>query len=258
MGIVNVTPDSFSDGGSFLDTERAVVHAERLISEGADIIDIGGESSRPGARPVSGEEEIRRVIPVIEKIRQRSPIPISIDTTKSEVARAAIEVGANMINDISAMTHDPCMIGLAADPDISFCLVHMQGNPQTMQKQPLYTHVVKEVKAYLRERIDAIHRAGIGLDRILIDPGIGFGKRLEDNIELIKNLKEFQQLHLPILLGTSRKSFIDALLGGCPPNDRLEGTLASIAATCQKGVLFYRVHDVKAAKRFITIYKALM
>lgn len=256
MGILNVTPDSFSDGGKFLSLEEAVVQAKKMIKEGADIIDVGGESSRPGAEPVSPEGELRRVIPVIQKIREQSDISISIDTTKSIVAAQAIEAGATMINDISAGTVDPEMFSVAAQYRVPICLMHMKGKPQTMQENPYYEDVVGEVKEYLRERIAAAMDFGIKKEKILIDPGIGFGKRVEDNLALLKNLDQFQDLGCPILIGTSRKSFIGEITGA-EVDQRLPGSLASLGFAYQKGASIFRVHDVAETKQFLQVLKAV-
>lgn len=254
MGILNVTPDSFSDGGLFADPARGVARALQMIEEGADVIDIGGESTRPGAEPVSAEEEIRRVVPVIGTIRKQSEIPISIDTMKSQVAARALEAGATMINDISAGHFDPEMIPLAAKREVPICLMHMQGEPRTMQKNPHYDDVVAEVKTFLRERIEECLEAGITKEKIIIDPGIGFGKRLEDNLRLLKELGQFQDLGCPILIGTSRKSFIGQLTGA-KVEERLPGTLASIAIALQNGASIFRVHDVAAVRQFLNVFR---
>lgn len=267
MGILNVTPDSFSDGGEFIDPNKAVAKALQMAEDGADIIDIGGESSRPGSKPVSAEEELRRVIPVIEAIRSGCPtlvgeIAISIDTTKSVVAAEAIEAGANMINDISAGTFDSEMFTVAARADVPICIMHMRGNPKTMQSGDIhYDDVVGEICEYLEERISAAVKAGIKRENIIIDPGIGFGKTVEHNVTILKELKRFQALECPVLIGTSRKSFIDHLLAnGCPTlvgssnaKERLEGTLATIGIAVQNGANIVRVHDVAETCRFWTI-----
>ena len=256
MGILNVTPDSFSDGGIFLDPKKAVEHALQMVEEGADIIDIGGESSRPGAQSVSVDEELRRVLPVIRELRKQSKISISIDTTKSVVAAQAIEAGATMINDISAGRFDPEMFSVAAKANVPICLMHMKGTPQNMQKDPHYDDAVAEVKLFLKERIEAAKKAGVGQKQIIIDVGIGFGKRVEDNVALLKNLDQLQNLGCPILIGTSRKSFIGALTGA-EVKDRLPGNLASLAIAIQKGASIARVHDVGATKQFLQVLTSL-
>ncbi|MFH1829355.1 MAG: dihydropteroate synthase [Pseudomonadota bacterium] len=257
MGIVNVTPDSFSDGGKFLDGSKAVEHALQLAKEGADIIDIGGESTRPGALPVSTDDELARVIPVIEGIRRKSGIPISIDTTKSAVAKAALHAGANMINDISAGRFDPEMFSLAAHTQVPICLMHMKGTPSTMQKDPHYDDVMVEIISFLKESIELAEKVGVKREMIMVDPGIGFGKTVEDNLIILKRLGELKKLGVPIVIGTSRKSFIGKVLDVDIEN-RLEGTLATLAASIQARAKVLRVHDVAAAKRFVTMYLACL
>lgn len=256
MGILNVTPDSFSDGGVFLAPDDAVERALQIEKEGADIIDIGGESSRPGSKPVSVEEELQRVIPVIQELRRQSQIAISIDTTKSLVAARALEAGATMINDISAGLGDPEMFAVAAQFKVPICLMHMQGTPRTMQTDPHYENVVEEVKVFLVKRIAAAVQAGIAKEKTIIDPGIGFGKRLEDNIALLQHCDRFSELGCPILIGASRKSFIGQITGA-PVQDRLPGSLAAIAIAAQKGAQIFRVHDVAATKNFLLVFSVL-
>lgn len=253
MGIVNTTPDSFSDGGLHLNPESAIVHALRLSEEGADMIDVGGESTRPGARPVGVDEELSRVMPVIEGIRARSEVPISIDTSKSGVARRALEAGADMINDISAGRSDDGMYAVAAETGVPICLMHMKGTPRTMQVAPAYDDLMGEITEYLRRAIDAACRAGVRRGSIIVDPGIGFGKTARDNLTIIKRLSELCALGAPILIGTSRKSFIGKMLD-VDVDNRLEGTLATLAASIDRGAAILRVHDVAAAKGFVTMY----
>lgn len=259
MGILNVTPDSFSDGGQFFSFESALERVRQLIREGADIIDIGGESTRPGAQPVSEDEELRRVIPVIRAIRKESAVPISIDTYKASVAEAALEAGANVINDISALRFDPRMAQVVAQACVPVVLMHMLGEPRTMQQKPVYTDVVREIKEFLAERI-AFARAH-GIEKIIIDPGIGFGKTVEHNIEILRRLGELRELGCPILIGTSRKSFIGKLGGTeenpLPIHERLEGTIASNVIAVLKGAQIVRVHDVAAMKKSLTIVDAV-
>jgi dihydropteroate synthase len=259
MGILNVTPDSFSDGGRFFALERAVEHARRLTAEGADILDIGGESSRPGAQPVPEEEELRRVVPVIRAIRQESAVPISVDTYKAAVAEAALEAGANIVNDISALRFDPRMVTVVARARVPVVLMHMLGEPRTMQQNPVYTDVVREIKEFLAERI-AFARAH-GIERILIDPGIGFGKTVEHNIEILRRLGELRGLGCPLLIGTSRKSFIGRLgsttAEPLPIHERLEGTIASTVIAVLNGAQIVRVHDVASMKRALAIVDAV-
>ena len=249
MGVLNVTPDSFSDGGQFYSLDRAVAHAEQMIAEGADIIDIGGESTRPGSAFVSEEEELLRVIPVIEKLATPTSVPISIDTTKSSVARAALVAGAEIVNDISALRFDPLIADEAARAGAGLVLMHSRGTPKTMQQLPPVEDIMNEVIEGLRESIAVAQRHGVATESIAIDPGIGFGKTAAQNVELIANLDQLADefAEFPLLIGTSRKSFIGKLLDGAAADERLYGTVASIAASVLKGVHIVRVHDVKAA-----------
>lgn len=256
MGVVNVTPDSFSDGGSYLDPDAAVAHALRLEAEGADILDIGGESTRPGARPVDAAEELRRVAPVVERLRGRLRTPISIDTTKAAVAEAALAAGAEIINDVSALTADPRMIELAVQSRCGVCIMHMRGTPQTMQHDPQYGDVVEEVFTYLRNARDRLIAAGVDGTRIAIDPGIGFGKTLEHNLALLRGLERFQSLGCPLVVGPSRKRFIGEVLGDLRA-DRTAGTLGVCAALAGRGVDVLRVHDVGAVAQMLTLYRAV-
>jgi len=253
MGIVNVTPDSFSDGGQFYHPEKAIIHAMQLINDGADIIDIGGESSRPGANHVLLQEELERTIPVIQKIRQTSPDTlISIDTYKSEVAIQAIEAGANMINDISGLTMDETMPNIAADLGVPIVIMHMQGTPANMQIKPRYKDLILDITSFFSDQIKLANTAGIEMAHIILDPGIGFGKTIDHNFQLIQNLNEFCKLGYPILIGPSRKSFIGTTLD-LPTEDRLEGTSAVVTAGIMNGARIVRVHDVKEIKRVVTI-----
>jgi len=256
MGILNVTPDSFSDGGLHYGLEDAVTHALEMAEAGADIIDVGGESTRPGSEPVPLKEELRRVIPVIKAIREESDIPISIDTYKAEVAEEALLAGADMINDISALRFDEEMKDLLAKFQVPVVLMHMQGTPKTMQENPTYTDVVAEISAFFKERIATAVEAGISEDNIIIDPGIGFGKRLEHNLEIIRRLAELKSLGRPILLGTSRKSFIGQITKA-PVAERLEGTIASTIIGIMNGADLVRVHDVRQVKRAVEIADAV-
>ena len=249
IGVLNVTPDSFSDGNEFFNPEEAVEHAHRLIDEGADIIDIGGESTRPGAEEIDVQTEIQRVIPIIEKLSGK--VPISIDTYKAEVAEAAIQAGASIINDISALRFDKSMINvLKRYKHIPIILIHMQGTPRTMQKNPFYEDTIKEILSFLKERIDFCISNGISMERILIDPGIGFGKRHSDNLLILKKLKEFHCLNVPIVLGASRKSFIGRIYDSTP-KERLAGSLAATALAFQHNIHFVRVHEVKEHKQLL-------
>jgi dihydropteroate synthase len=243
MAVVNVTPDSFSDGGHYYDSDAAYYHANNLISEGADVLDIGGESSRPGADPVSEEEELARVIPVIERIRKDSDIIISVDTYKANVARKALEAGANWINDISGLRYDPEMEILAKTQNCPVVLMHMQGTPETMQKNPGYKNVITEILGFFQERID--HLKDRHISKIILDPGIGFGKRLEDNINIIKHLGLFKQFGYPVMIGTSRKSFIGQITGK-DVNERTAGTIATQILALQNGAAVIRTHEVSA------------
>jgi dihydropteroate synthase len=249
MGILNVTPDSFSDGGSFLHKDVAVERALAMESDGADIIDVGGESTRPGAEKVSVKEEIQRVVPVIEEITKRVHVPVSIDTYKAAVAEAAVLAGASMINDISGLRFDPRMPSIAASHKIPVVIMHIKGTPENMQKNPVYKSLVPEIMDYLREGIDIAVQAGIPEDRIILDPGIGFGKTVEHNLEIIKRLNEFEGLEKPVLLGHSRKSFIGRVLDDLPVTDRLEGTAAAASIGIFNGANIIRVHDVKEMVR---------
>lgn len=257
MGIVNVTPDSFSDGGLYSDRDKAVKRGLELVEEGSDIIDIGGESTRPGSETISVKEELRRVIPVISALREKTDALISIDTTKSEVAQAAVEEGADIINDISAFRFDKKMFSLAAQNEVAIIIMHMKGTPKTMQIQPSYDDLLSEVKSFLKERIGAAQTQGIKKDKIIVDPGIGFGKRVEDNLSLINNLNALEELERPILVGVSRKSFIGKILN-LPPSERLEGTIASAVLSIAHGAHILRIHEVKSVKRAIFIAESIM
>ena len=256
MGILNVTPDSFSDGGKFLGFQNAVDQGMKMIQEGADIIDVGGESTRPGSDPVSLEEELSRVIPVISSLAQKTEVPISIDTYKSEVAGRALEAGAQMINDISALRFDPEMKKVVSESKVPIVLMHIKGTPKDMQKDPSYDDVIGEVRDYLRDSLGIAQRVGIAKDRIIIDPGIGFGKRLEDNLNILKKLREFSILGCPILIGCSRKAFIGRILD-LPVQERLEGSLAALAVAVMNGANIVRVHDVKESKRVAGLVDAV-
>ncbi len=245
MGIVNVTPDSFSDGGRFLDTGRAVEHALKLISEGADILDIGGESTRPGAEPVEAAEELRRVLPVIRAVRSETKTLISIDTMKASVARAAVEAGADIINDVTGLRGDPAMLRTACECDAGLVIMHMSGTPQTMQKLPQYDDVVREVQTYFEARLHSLENAGISRERIVLDPGFGFGKTLGHNISLMRSLPELSVSGRPILVGVSRKSMIGRLLESEELEDRDWPTVALTAHARELGARVVRVHDVK-------------
>lgn len=256
MGILNVTPDSFSDGGKYLDPDRAVERALEMEREGADIIDIGGESTRPGSDMISVDEELRRVRPVLEEVCDKVSIPVSIDTYKSKVAKVAIDLGVDMINDISALRFDPDMADLVREHDLPIVLMHMKGTPKDMQINPFYDDVVHEIISFLQERKSFAISKGIDEEKIIVDPGIGFGKRtgrgIEDNCEIIRRLRELKVLGNPILIGPSRKTFIGNVCGDgkqLPVDERLEGTLAAVAISVVNGADIVRVHDVKEVKR---------
>ena len=257
MGILNVTPDSFSDGGMFLDPGNAISHGIELASQGADIIDIGGESTRPGAKPLPPDEELRRVIPVIEGLSGKIDIPISIDTYKSLIAEKAIEAGAEMINDISGLHFDPKMADIAAKHDVPVAVMHIKGTPEIMQLDVHYDCLLTEIMEYLEESTEIAERAGVDERQIIIDPGIGFGKSVEDNLRIISRLTEFKSLGKPIMLGLSRKSFIGKILNA-EVDQRAEGTLASISAAIMNGANILRVHDVAPARKAAQMADAIL
>jgi dihydropteroate synthase len=256
MGILNVTPDSFSDGGRYVDRSAALAQARRMIAEGATIIDVGGESTRPGAVLVTAEEEIARVVPVIEAIRAEYDVVVSIDTSKPEVILAAVASGAELINDIRALT-EPTALQAAAQTTAAVCLMHMQGQPATMQQAPRYGDVMQEVIEFLANRVTACVQAGIGRDRLLIDPGIGFGKTLEHNLSLLAHLPALQSIRLPVLIGVSRKSMIGAILGSRQVDQRLYGGLALVVSSVLAGVRVIRTHDVAATCDAVRVAVAL-
>jgi len=253
MGVVNVTPDSFSDGGRFFDAESAIAHAHCLLEEGADIVDIGGESSRPGALPVSAKEELDRVLPVLHGLRDLKK-PISVDTRRPEVMQEALKAGASMINDIDALAA-PGALEVVAASQCAVCLMHKKGEPATMQQAPHYDDVVGEVKAFLKNRIEACENAGIGRDRIVADPGFGFGKTLQHNFALLRNLSELSSLQVPIAVGWSRKSSLGKITGR-PAEERLPGSLAMALLSLQAGATILRVHDVKETRDVIAVWQA--
>jgi len=254
MGIVNVTPDSFSDGGRYFDIDSAIGRAEQLVTDGADILDIGGESTRPGADALPLDEEIRRVVPVIEGLASRIDVPISIDTYKAPVARAALNAGATIVNDITGLTADPEMVSVITEHNATVVVMHMAGTPKTMQMNPSYQDVVREVCEFLQGQAALAERAGV--KQIIVDPGIGFGKNLEHNLELMRNLKSATPVGFPILVGPSRKSFIGKILD-LGVDERLEGTAAAVAACIIRGAHIVRVHDVKEMKRVALVADAL-
>ena len=255
MGIINVTPDSFSDGGRYLSTQQAITHGKALIAEGADILDIGGESTRPGSQQVSIDEELKRVIPVLEAL-VHSHIPISIDTSKPEVMKRAIASGAFMINDVNALRSPGALEAVAQNDHVRVCLMHMQGTPQNMQENPQYRNIVTEVKNFLQQRIQAAKAAGISQDRLVIDPGFGFGKTLQHNYTLLNQLHELTTLGVPVLAGLSRKSMLGAITGNAVDH-RIHESIAATLLAVVKGAKIVRVHDVKASEEALAIYHAM-
>jgi len=255
MGVVNVTPDSFSDGGEFLDPEAAIAHGEELVRDGAEILDVGGESTRPGAEEVGAEEEMARVLPVVEGLA--GVATVSIDTSKAVVAEAALDAGASIVNDVTALRGDPEMGGLCAERGATLILMHMRGDPRTMQEDPRYDDVVDEVKEFLAERVEVAVAAGVDEERIWVDPGIGFGKTLEHNLELLRRLGELRSLGRPLVVGTSRKSFI-AGVDDAPVGQRLGGTIASSILAAAEGADVLRVHDVTETAQAVRVADAIL
>jgi dihydropteroate synthase len=265
MGTLNVTPDSFSDGGKYFSIDSAVNHAILMEKEGANIIDIGGESTRPGAKPVSLDEEINRVIPVLEELVKKIKVPISIDTYKSKIAKKALEVGANMINDITSLQGDKLLASIIAEYEVPVCLMHMKGSPRNMQINPVYDDVIKEITSFLKKRADYAISCNIKKENIIIDPGLGFGKRtgkgIEDNCEILKRLAELKKLGYPMLVGASRKTFIGNICGGkkpLPVEERLEGSLAAACIAVANGADIIRVHDIKETRRCIDLIDCII
>ncbi len=258
MGVLNITPDSFYDGGRFYARDVAVEHALRMAEEGADIVDVGGESTRPYADITPVEEELARVLPVIRGVRTRSNICISIDTYKARVAKEAVDAGADMINDVSGLTFDEKMGDVAARSGVPVVIMHTKGTPKEMQVNPWYEDVIREIKDFFIERIESAARCGISQENMILDPGIGFGKRLEDNLRIIKELRRFKELGKPVLIGTSMKAFIGKLAGSPDFEERVEGTLASVALSLWNGADIVRVHDVKKARKVATLVQAVM
>jgi len=256
MGILNITPDSFSDGGMYVDFNKALKRADQMIEEGVDIIDIGGESTRPGSEAVSVDEELKRITPIIEAIKKMSDIAISIDTYKPEVMKEAIDMDVAMINDIYAM-QKPHAIDLIKKSNVGICLMHMQGSPKTMQLNPNYKNVVSEVRSFLEERANLIVNAGIDKSRIIVDPGFGFGKTFEHNIDLLQNIESFKSLNFPILVGLSRKSFIRKILNG-EHDDHLSGSISAAILSVLKGTKILRVHDVKETQSALKIINEVL
>lgn len=257
MGVLNVTPDSFSDGGYFYSFDQAVDRARQMVEEGADIIDVGGESSRPGSEPMAVEEELERVLPVVERLVEELSVPVSVDTVKSQVAERALEVGAHMVNDISGLKYDPEMGSVVSSYDVPLILMHIKGRPKDMQANPVYEDLLSEIFSSLQESARRALQAGVRQESIVIDPGIGFGKTVEHNLEILKRLREFTSMGYSLLVGTSRKSFIGKVLD-LPVDDRLEGSLAAVAVSILNGAHILRVHDVKPTVRAARLVDAIM
>lgn len=256
MGVLNVTPDSFSDGGRYVDPDAAVAHALSMVEQGADVLDIGAESSQPGAVPIDEEEERRRLIPVVRAVCRRTTVPVSVDTTKASIAQEALDVGAALINDISALRFDARMGDVVAKSGAGLILMHMQGTPQTMQRAAQYTDVVEEVRQFLKARLEAAREAGIQAERILLDPGIGFGKNCQHNVVLLDRLDAFHTLGRPLVIGVSRKAFIGKILGR-PVGERLMGTAGAVAVAVMKGARMVRVHDVAPIRDVVKMVEAI-
>ena len=259
VGILNITPDSFSDGGDFLDPDAAAEHAATMLDEGADILDVGGESTRPGSDPVSQEEEIQRVIPVLERILSVRPeAVISVDTYRSGTATAALEAGASLVNDVTALRGDPRIASVIQEAACPVILMHMQGEPKTMQKDPHYEDVVREVRDFLAERAEYVVAAGIRPENVILDPGIGFGKNLDHNLDLLRNLDAIVDLGFPVLIGASRKSFMEKITGVQEARDRVSGTVATTVLAYERGATFFRVHDVRANREALAVAEAVL
>lgn len=256
MGVVNVTPDSFSDGGDFLDSSLAIQHGLKLSDDGADILDVGGESTRPGSAPVSIEEELARVIPVIQGLAGEDKL-VSIDTRHAEVMRQAISAGAKIVNDVTALTGDPDSMNVCADTGVDVVIMHMQGEPQTMQDNPTYDDAATDIMAYLRERVSIMEAAGIGRDKIAVDPGIGFGKNLDHNLRVLSKLGDYADINLPVLLGVSRKSFISKIDRDVPAKERMAGSVSAAIAGYMRGVRLFRVHDVAETRQALAVWDAI-
>ncbi len=258
MGVLNVTPDSFSDGGLFYSREAAVQQAEKMIHDGADILDIGGESSRPGAEQVSLDEELTRILPIIKDIKKKFPIPLSIDTYKAAVAREALNLGVEIINDITGLRYDSEMKSLVAESGAGIVIMHMQGTPQTMQKDPFYEDVVGEIAVFLKRQIDEAVTAGIGHEQIVVDPGIGFGKTKQHNLDILANLNIIKDhCNRPILVGASRKRFIGYILDGLPTEERIYGSVAAALSAVSSGAAIVRVHDVLATRQALRVFEEI-
>ena len=259
MGILNVTPDSFSDGGKFNELDAAMRQAETMVAEGADIIDIGGESTRPGAAAVSVQQELDRVIPLVEKLSRQLEIPVSVDTNKAQVMSESVRAGAGMINDVMALQNEGALQAAALlDSSIAICLMHMQGQPRTMQHDPQYDDVVQDIYSFLEQRVEDCLEVGITPGQLCIDPGFGFGKTLEHNLSLLKNLEEFTKMELPVLVGLSRKSMLGALLGDVPPKQRIDASIAASVLAYERGAQILRVHDVRQTVDALKVASAIL
>lgn len=259
MGILNVTPDSFSDGGEFFEPEAAAARALEMLDEGADVVDVGGESTRPGADPVSAEEEARRVVPVVREILARRPdAAVSVDTYRAETAEAALEAGARVVNDVTALRGDPRMAAVVAEARCPVILMHMKGEPKSMQEHPFYDDVVREVREFLAVRAEHAVAAGVEPEKIIVDPGIGFGKTLEHNLELLRNLEAIVELGFPVLVGASRKRFVGTITGVEEARERVAGTLAANVLAREKGATLFRVHDVRANREALAVADAVL
>jgi dihydropteroate synthase len=256
MGVVNVTPDSFSDGGDFLDSSLAIQHGLKLSDDGADILDVGGESTRPGSAPVSIDEELARVIPVIEGLAGEGKL-VSIDTRHAEVMRQAISAGAKIVNDVTALTGDPNSMRVCAATGVNVVIMHMQGEPQTMQDNPTYDDAASDIMTYLRERVTVMQAAGLARDKIAVDPGIGFGKNLDHNLRVLSKLGDYADINLPVLLGVSRKSFISRIDRDVPAKERMAGSVSAAIAGYTRGVRLFRVHDVAETRQALAVWDAI-
>lgn len=256
MGVVNVTPDSFSDGGDFLDPQAAIDHGRKLVDDGAHILDIGGESTRPGSKPITLDEECARILPVIAGLSDLG-VPISVDTRHADVMRRAIDAGATIVNDVTALTGDPESVGVCAEAGVDVVLMHMQGTPETMQDNPTYEDAALDIVDYMRERLDVLNAAGIGPNKICIDPGIGFGKTLDHNQRILSAVDAFHELGVPLLLGVSRKSFITKIDRDVPAKERVAGSIAAAIAGWDRGVQLFRVHDVAETRQALAVWQAI-
>lgn len=256
MGVVNVTPDSFSDGGDYLDAAAAIDHGRKLIDDGADILDIGGESTRPGSKPITLDEECARILPVIEGLSDLG-VPISVDTRHADVMRRAIDAGASIVNDVTALTGDPDSLTVVAEAGVDVALMHMQGTPETMQDNPTYDDAALDIVDYMKERLEALTAAGVALEKICIDPGIGFGKTLEHNLRILSAIDSFHILGVPLLLGVSRKSFITKIDRDVPAKERVAGSIAAAIAGWDRGVQIFRVHDVAETRQALAVWQAI-